>query len=703
MLKTNLRKEYKKLQSLEFSRYLLFVEQPLTARKKEEICGIFGNKIQSNEDIWGREDIEEYLVRNPDIEKRHPKLWLKSSAILERIVHADLENYTGITEANIKSKIQKFVSNPSVVEAFEKIDTEGILILCGAPGVGKTTLAQFIAFHYLQNGYRIVSMRSLNDGFRSIHQSGPTIYFFDDFLGQIELQRELLNQQAGPFLDFLHAIKSSKTSKFVLTTRAHIFREATKFSDRMKEQVIQLAEYLLDVGSYTRKIKAEIFLNHLYFSALPAEAKSALLENDKLKRIVDHKNYSPRMMEWVTSAAVRSELSDMNYYPNYVLEKLDDPERLWESAYEALSLEQKNLLTCIFFSNDYSLKLDELETIFGEFNPQICRHFNEAISPHAFRDSVKILDGGFISISGTSVRFVNPSLSDFLDKYLADFGYLQLICDKVTSCKWYIQVWGLSKKYFAKDNGRLSLLAIAYVSILPNIESSPSTIRREGKNSNYHFFEDHDASISDRLGILLELFNATQNDRFLQTFSNLIFPRRLNLKSKEDGQELPRIISELRDGYRFDEHTLASHNISVFQIESLIEMCLLDYLNSEEALSVVSAIDEFMADDISKSLQDVMKQAVANEVSSIIENQHNFDSTSICEETIEELNKLSQLTKADVSDATELLERLAEEHEAVEQAKAAQMEDEWTCPEHRINSSEQFSDEELISLFTNLV
>ena len=67
--------------------------------------------------------------------------------------------------------------------------------MSGPPGVGKTTLARMIAYHYLNEGWRFYAINSLEDGFSKIDDGKPTIFFFDDFLGRIELDRQSLLQR----------------------------------------------------------------------------------------------------------------------------------------------------------------------------------------------------------------------------------------------------------------------------------------------------------------------------------------------------------------------------------------------------------------------------------------------------------------------------------------------------------------------------
>lgn len=49
--------------------------------------------IQSTEDILGRDGLNNLLAQHSDIEKQYYKLWLCSTAVLERIVNRRVLNW----------------------------------------------------------------------------------------------------------------------------------------------------------------------------------------------------------------------------------------------------------------------------------------------------------------------------------------------------------------------------------------------------------------------------------------------------------------------------------------------------------------------------------------------------------------------------------------------------------------------------------
>ena len=103
---------------------------------------------------------------------------------------------------------------------------------------------------------------------QKLKMTSQPYFFFDDFLGRIELDRQALLQRDTALSIFVKRVRRTKNARFILTTRAHIFEEARRLSDHVDDRRLQLAKYLLDVGIYTRKLRSHIFFNHLLISGL---------------------------------------------------------------------------------------------------------------------------------------------------------------------------------------------------------------------------------------------------------------------------------------------------------------------------------------------------------------------------------------------------------------------------------------------------
>jgi hypothetical protein len=98
-------------------------------------------------------------------------------------------------------------------------------------------------------------------------------------------------------------------TRFVLSTREYILRQAHRVSDLLEREESDVHRFLLRLEDYTRQERARILYNHVFFSPqVDATARQALLRNRTYLRIVDHQNYNPRLIEWMTGLAGHASL-----------------------------------------------------------------------------------------------------------------------------------------------------------------------------------------------------------------------------------------------------------------------------------------------------------------------------------------------------------------------------------------------------------
>ena len=151
----------------------------------------------------GEKSIEGALRRHPTVEKSHIKLWLSSTAVLQTILQSGLEAYTQATKESILAELKVYARNKSFDEAAKKLEEQKVLVISGPPGVGKTTLAKMLCYYYLNQGWTFCAIGTLDDGFARIDDETPTIFFFDDFLGRIKLDRQSLLQRESALAVFV--------------------------------------------------------------------------------------------------------------------------------------------------------------------------------------------------------------------------------------------------------------------------------------------------------------------------------------------------------------------------------------------------------------------------------------------------------------------------------------------------------------------
>jgi hypothetical protein len=397
------------------------------------------NAPLSEDDIFGRADLNNLLGLHPEIERKHFKLWLASTSVLERILHSGVYNRTQTEMDIIRGMIPKFVHNASIPAAEAILAKSGVLIIAGEPGVGKTTLARMLVWLHAEQNWRISVIDDIKEAFEIATDQEKRLIFFDDFLGQVRLSTDLVRGVDQRFPPFLHKVRSQKNIRFILTTRDYILHQAQAYSGRLSSTEVNASEFTLNVGYYTRAVRAKILYNHLYFSEIGESERASLLESDFFLKIIDHRNFNPRLIDLLTSADY---LSIVSMPIRAVVEAvLENPQELWERPYRTqISDEGRALMVALFFNNPQT-GIAELERSFTRMLDAMGFAIAGADRPVKFRSALKELEGSVLAIQARQVRFSNAGVRDFLQRAIEEDRFLPAAIDAVTEYAEVAQCW----------------------------------------------------------------------------------------------------------------------------------------------------------------------------------------------------------------------------------------------------------------------
>jgi hypothetical protein len=230
------------------------------------------------------------------------------------------------------------------------LEKEHYCIISGIPGIGKTTLAEILLTHYIDEGFEIVSISDdINEAYSVFNSSKKQVFYYDDFLGQTTLDYKLNKNEDHRLLKFIEMVSVSSDKRFILTTREYILNQAKLKHEKLSHSNFDAKRCVIDIASYTHLHRAKILFNHLYFSDIPKTYKVEILNNKKYLEIVRHPNYSPRIVEWMTHYQNVRELSPDQYIETFIL-NLDRPLRLWEHAFHHQITEASRCLLLTLFS-----------------------------------------------------------------------------------------------------------------------------------------------------------------------------------------------------------------------------------------------------------------------------------------------------------------------------------------------------------------
>ncbi|OEO25055.1 hypothetical protein AX279_14655 [Pseudomonas sp. J237] len=447
-------KEDRKVLRLAPGRYILATSISLTPALKGKVVQAMPSAPLCVGDVIGREDLNNLLGKHPHVLRQHFKLWLTSTVVLERILHSAVYNRTDAELARIKQLVPKFVHNASLGEAEKILQDRGALIIAGEPGVGKTTLGRMLLWLHMEQSWKVFVVDDLQEAMAVSTAGEKRLIFFDDFLGQISLTNELLGRVDQRLPVFLDRLRNNKDLRFILTTRSYLLNQAQIQSDKLSSPRVTASEMVLNVGVYTRSIKAKIVFNHIYFSDLVDEEKAKFLDGDFFLKMIDHRNFSPRLIELLTSAdyySVREEPIQ-----TAVLRVLENPAELWERPYRAhLSADARYLMWAIFFSGPYvgtDSCLQMFKRVVASAGYQIVP--SEAVP--RFRNGLKELSGSFVSVEEQEISFANPGIRDFLSKVVIDDQLLPVVVRAVGTIYEFRSAWSFFKLHITTCQSQFS-------------------------------------------------------------------------------------------------------------------------------------------------------------------------------------------------------------------------------------------------------
>lgn len=447
-------KELKKVRALKPERYIVVTSLSLSAQEKDELKAILTPFVLTSNDIIGKDDLNAILRSNEEIERTHFKLWFSSVKILNTIFNNAIEGRTKHHLQSVKNKIRFYVITKKFDYANKILNENKLILITGQPGIGKTTLADILLFDRAKKGFKIYKVENISEAedVISVDSDEKQLFYFDDFLGANYFEIINANKTETQLTSFVERIKNSPNKYLILTTRTVILNHAIEKYEKISRSKMANNQFELKLTDYTRYEKAQILYNHLYFTNVREELYKSILNNKFYKKIIQHKNYTPRIIEFITDKTKINSLSPEQYL-QFILNNLNNPSEIWRYSFNnQIEYLDKCLLLTLF---TFTREVDEVILI-NAFESRLeyeKNSHNQIINSDQFNLSVKILLNGFISSTiiinrSKEVReysFINPSLGDFLIGYCR--GSLQERKSILSSIKYAEQLHQFSPQW----------------------------------------------------------------------------------------------------------------------------------------------------------------------------------------------------------------------------------------------------------------
>lgn len=581
--------EIKKVAALSPERYIFVTSLPLSRQNKKEIREIFKPYIVRDDDIIGQEDLNQILSINPVIEEKYFKLWITSTNVFQRILNNAIKGRSKYELERIQENAYKYVQTGNHEKAYKILKENHVVIISGEPGIGKTTLAENLALIYASKGFEFIDIQeSLSEAEDVYKTESKQIYYFDDFLGSNYFEI-IENKKDSHIIKFIERIKRDKSKRFILTSRTNIFNSGRLHSPVFFNYKIEKQEYLISINSLSDLDRAKILYNHIWYSGLPKEYVDQIYKSKRYKKIIRHKNFNPRLIEFITDIDRIVISRDFKYW-DYILNTLENPIDVWDDCFKRQNNPYvRNLVNLTVFNGG---KIDEEGLIksYSSLNKSKSLS-NPSHTEKDFRSMSQLAVKSFLNRSklykNAEFTLFNPSIADYvLKEYSKDLEELKLIFKSLSSVRSLYQLKALEKE---------NIISSSDVEELKQFLFEDANGRK--KSYDYRIYISHlvkNKKINEKkvLKLIHEIISDPSEINEIVKFLNLMIEYRYQVKCKDFS-----FLIDVTEHFSFDELDIKTFGLFI-DIFGLKEGSIVNYLKKiteeflrEELTNIESDID----------------------------------------------------------------------------------------------------------------
>lgn len=433
--------EIKKIKKEQPEAYVLATSFDLTHHQTVELKSKISPYVKEAI-VLGYKSICERLDNNPKVLRSMVKLWSLNAELTKHIINPEkMSRFIQLKDRF--DKIDKtFVETPDLIKIQETLDNIHIVLISGEPGVGKTTLAEYLCFYYLANDFDVEIFEGdfSREHYDLSDSSKKILYYFDDFLGSNYLNC-ISDKSDSAIVKFIKTIQKEPNKLFILTSRTNIVNRASEKSQSYRDYGLKNKQYIVDVGKYDALTKAKILRNHLKNSDLELSCIQDVVASKKYNEIIHHRNFNPRLIEFITK---KEKFDDCGKnYLDFVRDSLNNPIEIWEHCFnEQLNHFQRLLVRLVAANNGsaeetllrnaytraiqlYSYPIPESECVDYEYVLKICERC-------ILNRTIEIINNP-APYNRAVISVTNPSVSDYVLPTIKNDADLTKLCSALRS------------------------------------------------------------------------------------------------------------------------------------------------------------------------------------------------------------------------------------------------------------------------------
>ena len=322
-------------------------------------------------------------------------------------------------------------------------------------------------------------------------------------------------------------------------------------------------------------------------------------------------------------------------YPETFISKLNDPESIWDKQFQYhIPRRCQHFLFALYCGSQYGAEIEDVQEIFEGVHPLLCQKFGVAWDAKDFESSVKTLEGGFIAVANGRMSFINPSVRDYLYRYLLDRKLLITMAAgaPTSSCAMRMVDQFKNLPDLTPDDWRTLLSGFSV--LVQRLNTIPRWKRISSKPTNLRAY---DTTTSDRINMLLQWWQLSGLELFMETAVAIAANPRDQFKSWDDARALPTILAKLLSAPQNEKDDTAR---LVVAIETAIRKMLGSPLDPDDLERIVTSIDANEA-NLAHMFDDEINTAIPEMIENVGSNLGHVDSDSTLSDYISTVEKLA--------------------------------------------------------------